>query len=292
MSKSDLKSTKTVTERVNMEDSNEVVREDVKVLDEAQELKVSEDKPTESQTEKTSEEKKEESELALLTKQVDELKNENSRTKNSMQKRIDELTWKQKSQEESREKSKDKTWEDLSVDELKQHRTRYREEGNDAMIDMISDLMADKRIAKGVTQSRNETQNDAVRVQSWDAVIAEYPELSDVNSEHYKRTAEMVQSDKRFDDINSFPEGHAVAARLAAERILKDRINSAQKKSREAEKKLTDEKSKNSLGSSTAKADTTSSTTKDKLLAAAEDSGSPHSPEWRAYLKHVNSARK
>lgn len=252
--------------------------------------KGTEETPTDSQTEETSEqnEKVEEKvdELAILQKQVEELNAKNEHMREGMQKRIDQLTYELKSHQEKIDSNKEKSWNDLSVDELKKYRAHYREEGNDAMIDYLEDLIVDKKLESRLTTDKQVNLSNQTRIESWNIVTNEYEDLKNPNSEHYKMTQEIVASDPRFNDINTFPEGHAVAARLAAEKLLRQKVVASSQDAEKLAVRAKQDKQKNSLSVPSLQAPESSSN-KAKLLEEAVSSGNPHSAAWKKYFKAI-----
>ena len=286
----DLKSNKPEVEREAFDKKDETQEEVIEETKQPEELGT-EETPADSSPEETSE--KEKDELKLLKEQIEALTNENSHIKDSMQKRIDELTWQIKSKEEKSESNKEKTWDDLDVKELQQYIAYYVEEGNGQMVAYLTDKLTDKKIETKDSEKDKVYKNQMVRVESWNQVAEEYPELKDVNSEHYKRTLDRVKSDPRFDDMNVFPEGHAVAARLVAADMLKEQLRSEGVKAKEAEARAKQSVVQNSLDSSSGKqSDVKSKNDLAKRMEKAMDSKNPYGPEWKDILREINSSRK
>lgn len=284
---SDLKSADTFKERViTMAETpveEKVDNEGSKTLDSPPEAK-----PTESAKEEVAEKK---DELAELKAAVAKLQSENSQVKDGMQKRIDQLTWELKHTKEQSEVKKEKTWDDLSSKELTEYIAFYADDNNGKMVAFLTDKLADKKISDRLSESSSNTQNATIRVSAWNEVVTEYPDLKDANSDHYKRTLQLVSSDKRFDDIKSFPEGHAVAARLVSEQMLREKIKATE--TQKITKKVRDEALKNSLDTSTGRqADTHDTTDFDKLMNKASDSKNPYGHEWKDVLRRLNSSKK
>jgi len=221
---------------------------------------------------------------------TEKLRLQMEKMQDSMQKRIDELTYRAKSAEEQAKSSKGKTWDDLSVDELKKYRTYYRQEANDSMVDFLNDKIVEQSTKQQTLEQIKLERANAIRVNSWARVVEDYPELKDPNSEHYKKTVEVIQQNPLFDDIKQAPEGHAAAARLAAEELLRSKLTSTTKKVKAAKQKLQSEQNKLGLESGSGKQISDSPSTKlEKLRVAAENSGNPYSTQWRTYLKALDN---
>jgi hypothetical protein len=260
----------------------------------AEEGNVADPSPAEPTTETpTNEVAEKKDELAELKSAVDKLKSENSQVKDAMQKRIDQLTWELKSTKEQSEVKREKTWDDLNTTELKDYIAHYADEGNGKMVAFLTDKLADKKITERLTETSSATQNATIRAKAWDEVVGEYSELKDPNSDLYKRTLEIVRSDKRFDDIKNFPEGHAVAARLASEQMLREKLKATETENKKISKKVRDEALKNSLDSSTARhAEVSTLGDVDKLMDRASNSKNPYGHEWKEVLRRINSVKK
>jgi len=208
----------------------------------------------------------------------------------SMEERINRLTYEVKSTKEQASKPKEKTWDDLSVDELKKYRAHYRKEGNDDGVDFVNDKIAEKLADEKATSKMALRDASKLRVDSWADVVSIYPDLKNKNSEHYKKTLEIVRKNPKLDNIELNPEGHAVAARLAGEEMLREKVRGATKKAQATKAKLTKEQAKLGLESGTKKAVATD--TIDKLRKAAENSKGPYSREWRAYFSALDKRDK
>lgn len=245
---------------------------------------------SESSTEKTSE-KKDIDELAVLKETVDKLTAENSKVKDSMQKRIDELTWKVKNNEEKQERSKDRTWDDITdPEEIKQYISHYTNEGNGNMVAFLTDKLTDVKINKSLTSEKNAANNNAIRANTWAETVDQFPDLKDPNSEHYQKTLALIQKDPRYDDINKIPEGHAVAARMVAVEILQAKLKADGMKSKEAEATAKKEVAQNSLDVSGGKISNSSGKNDvASMMDKAMDSKDPYGPEWREVLRKINS---
>lgn len=257
-----------------------------------------EETPADSSPEKTPEpettQEEKVDELAILKDQVAKLSQENNHVKDSMQRRIDELTWQIKNQKEQVDKNKERTWDDItSAEEVTNYIKHYSELGDGNMVAFLTNKLTDIKISERFDSTSKTAQSNSVRVQSWTAITEEFPDLKNPNSQHYKETEAMVKSDPRFDDIKNFPEGHAVAAQLAAVKILKEQLKSQGMKSKDAEVMAKKAIVQNALDGSTAKSGNVG-TSKDlgSLMDKAMDSKNPWGTEWKDVLRKVNSARK
>jgi len=285
----DLTSRQEVVERETIE-GTELPKEET-----PKEEVVTEETQPESSPEETSEEvvEEKETELDILKKELEKSHAETARTKDAMQNRINELTRDIKSIKEQTESSKERTWDDLNAKEIGQYIAHYTNEGNGEMVAMLTDKLTDKKIAARLDESNSLNRNNAARVQAWNEVASDYPELQDPNSEHYKKTEQFIKDDPRFNDLQRNPEGHAVAARLVAERMLHDKLRNMKGETKAVSKKARDEALKNSLDSSSGKrGETTPVDELDKMMDSASDSRNPYGPEWKAALKKINSAKK
>lgn len=293
---SDMKTLKKSVETVNVDDKfaqPDGGREEKDEKQEAVPVAGTEDTPQGSSPEKTSEqvdEKKDE--LAEIKKALDSAKGESEHTKNAMQKRIDQLTSELKSIKEQSESKKEKTWDDLNSKEIEDYIAHYSDEGNGKMVAFLTDKLTDKKINERFSKNNQETQSHTVRRQTWDATVNEFPDLKNPESEHYKRTLEMVNSDPRYNDIQKFPEGHAVAARMVAVDILREQLKNQGVKSKEADAIAKKQVAKNSLDVSSGR--NTGASDKDDLSKAmdrAMDSKNPYGSEWKEVLRKINSAK-
>jgi len=245
------------------------------------------DSSTEKPAEETVEAK--EDELTTIKKALDLAKSESEHIKSAMQKRIDELTWQIKSIKEQQTEKKEKTWDDLNSTELRPYIKHYVDEGNGEMVAFLTELLADKKIEERLSKQDSKHVTEATRVQTWTAVTKEYPELQDVNSEHYQRTLKLVQSDKRFDDIVNFPEGHSIAARLVAEQILKEKLHNKATEEKVVTKQARDAALKTSLDTSTGRrVERSSPSDIFRKMEEASDDKQPYGVKWKEILKDLN----
>lgn len=194
--------------------------------------------------------------------------------------RLDQLTERLGEREDGK---KEKTWDDLNVDELKRARQHYREKGDDNMVDFISDKIAERLADQRAETRLSERERKAIKEQSWAEVLRDYPELQNTDSALYQRTKQLIQRDRRFSDPQ-FPEGFAVAARLAAEQLLRERALANRKKDRLLSKKVRDSQRREGLEAK-GRGGGAPKTSLDKLEEEAVNSGDPYSPAWRRLLK-------
>lgn len=262
-------------------------------------LKEKESSEESSEEEAESEESEEESEEGEETDETNGQKPSKavpySRFKEMQQSLRDTQAELQRLKEQTAESNKPRKLEDLSVDELKTLRAHYRKSENSEMVEHIEELMIDKRAEQVADRKLGALRFDQVRVQTWEVVVDEYKKLNDKafdlenqDSELYRRTAKLVSGDGRF---NKEPEGHAIAARLVAEQMLRERLAKTKSTERVLKKKVAKSATKESLERG-GRASQAGSESLGKLLKAAEGSGSPFSPEWRRYLTALDKAKK
>ena len=195
---------------------------------------------------------------------------------------------------ESQQASKPKTWDDLNIDELKTLKKHYASEGNSDMLDFVDDKIMERK-AEEVSNRRDEKrQFSQTRVESWNSSVAEYKKLNDPafdltneNSELYKKTLNLVQTDSRF---NTIAEGHALAAQLSAEQMLRDRLLKNQSTQQALKKKAVKSISTDALESGN-RTGAPAAMSMDKMEKAAFAAG-PYSREMRTYLRTLEDTKK
>lgn len=203
-------------------------------------------------------------------------------------KRVDSLTYKVKTNEQS---GKEKTWDDLDVDQLKDYRTHYRKEGNDEMVDFLNDKIVDRK-SEQVADGKFQLQaNNKARIDAWSKVKVDYPELADTSSEHYKKTLALIQARPELNNVMLIPDGHAAAARIVAEEIMRQKLHGKDTQIKATKNKLSKSQAKLGLESGTQKA-VASKSSMEKLLKTAVDSNNPYGIEWRNYWKAKDKIKK
>lgn len=213
----------------------------------------------------------------------DELKKKDKQI-GDLQHRVDGLFAKTKELESS--KGKEKTWDDLSIEELKDYRRKARAAQDDELIDFINDKIAEKSADKRIKDEADRREANYIRINTWKEISIKYPDLKNQNSEHYQETVRFIQENSVYDDLLRFPEGHARAAEIVAKDLQLRKLQNVDKEKKSAEDKLSKERTKKDLGKGERKGEALGEDENlAKLKKAAEESGNPYSREWRIYLK-------
>lgn len=266
---------------------------------EQSEVKETEQQETKEESKETKEEVKEtpkESKDTTETpedraRRLEEELKKRDKTIGDLQHRVDGLFAKVKESESS--SKKERTWDDLTVNELKAYRTKARTAGDDELVDFINDKIGEKTASERIKAEADKREASYVRVNTWKETVNRLPDLKDQNSELYQETVKFIQANPKFDDLLDYPDGHARAAEIVADRLELKKLKNVDKEKKAVDDKLNKEKVKKDLGKADRKG---SSQGEDESLAklrqSAESSGSPYSREWRTYLAALEKRDK
>jgi len=199
-----------------------------------------------------------------------------------LQHRVDGLYARSKELESS--KGKEKTWDDLGVEELKDYRRKARAAQDDELVDFINDKIAEKTATTRIKEEADKREANYIRINTWKEVSSKYPDLKNQDSEHYQETVKFIQGHPKFDDLLDYPDGHAEAALIVADRLQLRKLQNVDKEKKSAEDKLGKEKIKKDLGRGERKGAGAEDESLSKLRKAAEESNNAYSREWRTYL--------
>lgn len=227
--------------------------------------------------------------ISDLKKQIEDGEGKSQRVIDQLQKRLDTATW----QRDNVKKGGERDWDDLSIEELKNYRVKARDIGNLEMVDFLTDKIAEKKTDVRVNKEAEYRESKYIRETTWKEALKEFPDLADESSEHHKETQAYVSRHKNFDNIMAFPDGHAEAARIVADRLKLKKLHNTDKTVAAKDKELLKERGKTSLGTTSSRPATKEGREQlDKLRDTAENSGSPYSKEWRVYFKALDDVEK
>lgn len=230
-------------------------------------------------------------ELAKEIKELTTKLDKSGKATSSLERRIDQLTREKKEAQAAVAKGKDKGWDDLSIQELRQYRNHFKKEDNDEMVIFLEDKIIDKKAGEVADKKVSQGENKTIRAATWAEAQKKYPDLKDKDSEHFQLAGKILAKYPQLNDINKNPQGHAVAAYLAAEELLYGKIHNKDALLKLTKDQIARANDKASLepGGARPAVDTGSL---DKLEKAALASGDPYSSAWRRYTKALQESGK
>lgn len=208
----------------------------------------------ETPSEETSQEKETPPDSTELLERVSRLEKD----KESMQSRIDQLTFEKKTLQEQGQDQKSKTWEDLSIDELKVHRERFLDEGDMRKVLAVQDLINDK-VAKGQTEQltasrKQERERENSARQAWGEVQQTFSVTKDEDFNAEKEDSRVIQIARKIiqenpylDDLEKYPQGHAFAIKEAHRILVVEKLGKIQSGTRSLKKKALSAEAKTGL---------------------------------------------